>query len=182
MCSAGIALFRWERHWRRCSLLLTALIAVLPHGGFSHVDPGHVMYHFMPMIVPVCNPLPSLGYQSYLFSYLHKTVGAVLYFSSNSCSSIDLNFVFVLPIECSSTVGRSDAPAYGRAPARRSIGRCSRQRSLSLGWRMRCDLALLARVVCRRGLSRLCRRGPLAPRSLRARRIRRFSVPPFSRC
>lgn len=105
-------------------LLLTARFAVLPHGGFTYVDPGHVMYHFKSMIAPVCNPLPSLRCQSYFFSYLHKTVGAVLYFSPNGCSSIDLNFVFVLPIECSSTVGRSDAPCLRMSFRSSLIGRC----------------------------------------------------------
>lgn len=97
---------------------------MLPHGGFIYVDPGHVMYHFMSMIALVCNPLPSLGCQSYFFSYLHKTVGAVLYFSPNSCSSIDLNFVFVLPIECSSTVVRSDAPCLRTSFRSSLICRC----------------------------------------------------------
>lgn len=74
---------------------------------------------------------------TYFFGYLHKTVGNVLYFSSNSCSSIDLNFVFVLPIECSSTVGRSNAPCL-RMSFRSSFNwpLLSRQRPLRSGWRM----------------------------------------------
>ena len=103
------------------------------------------MYHFISIIALVCNPLLSLRCQFYFFTHLHKTVRAVLYFSYNCCSGIDLNFVFVLSIECSSTVDRSDAPCL-RASFRSSFNwpLLSRQRSLRPGRRMQCDLALLA--------------------------------------
>lgn len=120
------------------------------------------MYHFMSMIAPVCNPLPSLGCQSYFFSYLHKTVGAVLYFSPNSCSSLDLNFVFVLPIECSSTVVRSDAPC------------------LRTSFRSSLLVAAFSPEALRVGLADVVRPRPPGAGDVRTRSISSVSMWPFS--
>ena len=134
--TADIALGHRGRHWPRCFLLLP----VYPRHCrmlASSMSTQTALCAILSMMASACTPPPSLGCQSFFLKWVQNTVEAVLYLSSISSSSMDLNSVSGLSSSHSSITSRPNAP-YLRTSLRPPPGRSrlSRQRSSRSGCRM----------------------------------------------
>lgn len=141
--TADIALGHRGRHWPQCFLLLP----VYPRHCRMLASPMSTqtaLCAILSMMASACTPPPSLGCQSFFLKWVQNTVEAVLYLSSISSSSMDLNSVSGLSSSHSSITSRPNAP-YLRtsllpppapgSPARGPRGRAAGCSTTSPSWR-----------------------------------------------